>query len=61
MLISTVTQATRVFPPINGNPGSVLGGNRQQGEARPKALGGDRRSKLIEVCHDAVMSALGPD
>jgi transposase len=34
---------------------------REQGEARPKALGGDRRSKRIEACHDAVMAALGPD
>jgi transposase len=34
---------------------------REQGEARPKALGGDRRSKRIEACYDAVMAALGPD
>jgi transposase len=34
---------------------------REQGEARPKALGGDRRSKRIEACHGAVMAALGPD
>ena len=34
---------------------------REQGQARPKALGGDRRSKRIEACHDAVMVALGPD
>jgi len=34
---------------------------REQGEAQPMALGGDRRSKRIEACHDAVMAALGPD
>lgn len=34
---------------------------REQGDARPKALGGDRRSKRIEACHEAVMAALGPD
>ena len=34
---------------------------REQGEARPKALGGDRRSQRIEACHDVVVSALGPD
>lgn len=34
---------------------------REQGEARPKALGGDRRSNRIEACHEAVMAALGPD
>jgi len=34
---------------------------REAGDARPKALGGDRRSKRIEACHDAVMAALGPD
>jgi len=33
---------------------------RQQGDARPKALGGDRRSGRIEEHHDAVMEALGP-
>jgi transposase len=34
---------------------------REQGDARAKALGGDRRSKRIEACHDAVIAALGPD
>jgi len=34
---------------------------REQGDARPKALGGDRRSKRIEACGEAVISALGPD
>jgi transposase len=34
---------------------------REQGDARPKALGGDRRSKRIEACHDFVVAALGPD
>lgn len=34
---------------------------REQGDARPKALGGDRRSKRIEACHEVVMAALGPD
>ena len=34
---------------------------RNQGDARPKALGGDRRSGLIEAHHEAVMAALGPD
>jgi hypothetical protein len=28
---------------------------------RPKALGGDRRSKRIEAYHEAVLAALGPD
>ena len=31
---------------------------REQGDARPKALGGDRRSKRIEACGEAVLSAL---
>jgi transposase len=34
---------------------------RDQGDARPKALGGDRRSGRIEAHHEAVMAALGPD
>ena len=34
---------------------------REQGDVRPKALGGDRRSKRIEACGEAVLSALGPD
>jgi transposase len=34
---------------------------REQGEARPKALGGDRRSQRIEARHEAVIAALGPD
>ena len=34
---------------------------REQGDARPKALGGDRRSGRIEAHRDAVMAALGPD
>jgi transposase len=34
---------------------------REQGEARPKALGGDRRSQRIEACHEVVVAALGPD
>jgi transposase len=34
---------------------------REQGEARPKALGGDRRSQRIEACHEAVVAALGTD
>lgn len=34
---------------------------REQGDASPKALGGDRRSGRIEAHHDAIMSALGPD
>lgn len=34
---------------------------RDQGDPRPKALGGDRRSDRIEAHHDAVMAALGPD
>ena len=34
---------------------------REHGDARPKALGGDRRSKRIEAHHEAVMAALGPD
>ena len=34
---------------------------RNQGDARAKALGGDRRSGRIEAHHEAVMAALGPD
>ena len=34
---------------------------REQGDARPKALGGDRRSQRIEAHHAAVLAALGPD
>ena len=34
---------------------------REQGDARPKALGGDRRSKWIEAHRQAVLAALGPD
>jgi transposase len=34
---------------------------RDQGDARPKALGGDRRSGRIEAHHEAVIAALGPD
>lgn len=34
---------------------------REQGDARAKALGGDRRSKHIEAHHAAVLAALGPD
>jgi transposase len=33
---------------------------REQGDPRPKALGGDRRSDRIEAHHKAVMAALGP-
>lgn len=33
---------------------------REQGDPRPKALGGDRRSGRIDAHHDAVMAALGP-
>ena len=32
---------------------------REAGDPRPKALGGDRRSKRIEAHHEAVMAALG--
>ena len=34
---------------------------REQGDPRPKALGGDRRSDRIETYHEAVMAALGPE
>ena len=34
---------------------------REQGDPRPKALGGDRRSNRIEAYREAVMTALGPD
>lgn len=34
---------------------------REQGDPRPEALGGDRRSIRIEAHHEAVMAALGPD
>ncbi len=33
---------------------------RDQGDPRPKALGGDRRSDRIEAHHEAVMAALEP-
>jgi transposase len=33
---------------------------REQGDPRPNALGGDRRSNRIEAHHEAVMAALGP-
>lgn len=32
----------------------------EQGDPRPKALGGDRRSGRIEAHHEAVEAALGP-
>lgn len=34
---------------------------RVQGDARPKALGGDRKSGRIEASKDAVLAALGPE
>jgi transposase len=34
---------------------------REQGDPRPKALGGDRRSQRIEAHHAAVLAALGCD
>ena len=34
---------------------------REQGDLRPKPLGGDRRSGRIEAHHAAVVAALGPD
>ena len=34
---------------------------RDQGDVRPKALGGDRRSGRIDAHKDAVLAALGPD
>ena len=34
---------------------------RDQGHARPKALGGDRKSHRIEAHKAAVLAALGPD
>jgi transposase len=34
---------------------------REQGNAKPKALGGDRRSGRIDAHKDAVVAALGPD
>jgi transposase len=46
-----------------GNPASVsrLGQReREEGEPRPKALGGDRCLGRIEAHHDAVLAALGP-
>ncbi len=33
---------------------------RQQGDARPKALGGDRRSSRVDAHHEAIMASLGP-
>lgn len=34
---------------------------REQGDARPKALGGDRRSGRIDAHKAAVLAALGPE
>lgn len=34
---------------------------REQGDARPKALGGDRKSHRIDAHMDTVLAALGPD
>ena len=34
---------------------------REQGDARPKALGGDRRSQRIDAHQERVLAALGPD
>ena len=34
---------------------------REQGDARPRALGGDRRSARIDAHRNAVLEALGPD
>jgi transposase len=34
---------------------------REQGDARPKALGGDRRSQRIDAHKEQVLAALGPD
>src|ERR1700722_4979093 len=34
---------------------------REEGEARAKALGGDRGSSGTEACHGALMAALGPN
>ena len=34
---------------------------REQGDARPKALGGDRKSHRIDAHKDTVLAALGPD
>ena len=34
---------------------------REQGDTRPKALGGDRRSGRIEAHKDRIVAALGPE
>ena len=34
---------------------------REQGNARPKALGGDRKSHRIEVHAEAILASRGPD
>ena len=34
---------------------------RRQGNARPKALGGDRKSGRVEAHKDAIIKALGPE
>jgi transposase len=34
---------------------------REQGDVRPKSLGGDRKSHRIEAHKDAIMKALGPE
>ena len=34
---------------------------REQGDARPKALGGDRKSHRIDAHKDKILAALGPD
>jgi transposase len=34
---------------------------REQGDVRPKALGGDRKSARIDVHKEAILEALGPE
>ena len=34
---------------------------RERGDVRPKALGGDRKSARIDACKQAILDALGPE
>lgn len=34
---------------------------REQGDARPKAMGGDQKSHHVDAHKDAIMAALGPE
>jgi transposase len=58
---ATHRQAAERFGVSAASVSRWRGREREQGDARAKALGGDRRSKRIEACHEIVVAALGPD